>query len=105
MKVERALSTQQKVQEIEKVVKGLVNDEIVARMKEKVNFSDSDVKNVLNHCDWLVQEHHHMVDTTRPQGQPSIYGLGDRQFVKEFTKTQIFASFIDKFIDQVKIDS
>lgn len=33
VKVERALSTRQKVQEIEKVVKGLVNDEIVAAMK------------------------------------------------------------------------
>lgn len=87
------------------MVKGLVNDQIVAKMKEKVDFLDGDTKNVLNHCDWLVQEHHHTVDTTRPQGQPCIYSLGDRQFVKEFTKTQIFASFIDKFIDQAKAQS
>lgn len=84
------------------MVKGLVNDEIITKMKEKVNFLNSDMKDILNHCDHLVQEHHHIVDHSRPQGQQSIYGWGDRQFVKEFTKTQIFASFIDKLMDEAK---
>ena len=54
---------------------------------------------IVQHCDFLVQEHHHMVYyASTPPGQQSEYYWGDGQFVKEFTQTQIFSAFIDKFM-------
>jgi len=100
--MERAKDTKTKVTQIHDAVKGLINDELLNKMRQTVDFLDADVRSVVNQCDYRMREYHHVIEASRKEGEPRIYGWGDLEFVNQFAKTQIFASFIDKLIDDAK---
>ena len=83
----------------------LLNPEILAKIEEiivenadliKSNNGDEIRKVVMKHCESIISAwHHENVESNL---------LGDFEFVEQFTKTQIFAAYMDEFIEEKRLE-